>query len=134
VNLTFTLLLMKKDVKPHIDWAVIIVCIASGLIIYFQVLEDLELQYGAYFIFVGWAIALLLQIISIISKTENNESNAIFIAPKIEAPKFWKKFWKKMSKAGKIGLFIGIGVDIVGFLCVTFFLEVIHIVAGFTAA
>jgi hypothetical protein len=62
------LLLMKKDVKPQIDWAIIIVCIASGLIVYFKFLEDLELQYGAYFILVGWIIALLLQIISKIKK------------------------------------------------------------------
>jgi formate-dependent nitrite reductase membrane component NrfD len=58
------LLLMKKDVNPNIDWAVIIVCIVSGLIVYFKYLEDLELQYGAYFILAGWIIALLLQIIS----------------------------------------------------------------------
>jgi Na+/melibiose symporter-like transporter len=62
------LLLKKKDVKPHIDWAVIIVCIASGIIVYFKFLDDLELQSGAYFILVGWIIALLLQIISKIKK------------------------------------------------------------------
>jgi hypothetical protein len=34
------------------------------------------------------------------------------IIPKIKAP----KFWKKMSKAGKIGMLIGIGYSIVGFI------------------
>jgi uncharacterized membrane protein YfcA len=62
------LLLMKKNVKPHIDWVIIIVCVASGIILYFKFLQDLELQYGSYFILVGWIIALLLQIISKIKK------------------------------------------------------------------
>jgi len=62
------LLLLKKDVKPIVDWIVVIVCIVSGLIVYFTQLKDgVELQYGAYVILVGWIIALIAQIIFSIS-------------------------------------------------------------------
>ena len=62
------LLLMKKTVKLSIDWAIIAICIASGLIVYFSQLEDAELQQGAYVILTGWIIALVGQIISIVKK------------------------------------------------------------------
>jgi len=65
------LLLMKKDVNPIVDWIVIIVCIASGLIVYFtQLKNEVKLQYGAYVILVGWIVALVAQIIS----TRNGEA------------------------------------------------------------
>jgi predicted permease len=60
------LLLMKKYVKPIADWVAVIVCIVSGLIVYFTQLRSnaLELQYGAYIILAGWIIALAAQILS----------------------------------------------------------------------
>jgi len=64
------LLLMKKNVKPIVDWIVVIVCIASGLIVYFTQIRSnsIDLQYGAYIILVGWIIALCAQVISHIKK------------------------------------------------------------------
>jgi len=58
------LLLMNKTVKIGVDWMIIVVCIASGLIVYFTQLDDVELQNGAYVILAGWIIALVTQIIS----------------------------------------------------------------------
>jgi len=47
------------------DWLVIIVCIASGLIVYFRLLKKgPDLQSGAYLILIGWIIALGGQILS----------------------------------------------------------------------
>ena len=63
------LLLMKKNVKPIVDWILVIVCIVSGLVVYFtQLSNGLELQYGAYIILAGWIIALVAQIISKIKR------------------------------------------------------------------
>jgi len=64
------LLLMKKDVKPTFDWVALLVCIGSGLFVYFNSLRsnEIDLQQGAYVILVGWIIALVAQIIS---KTKN---------------------------------------------------------------
>ena len=59
------LLLMKKNVTKSVDWLVIIVCIASGLIVYLTMLNDgPKLQHGAYVILTGWIIAFVAQIIS----------------------------------------------------------------------
>jgi len=58
-------LLMNKRFAGSIDWLVIIVCIASGLIVYFRLLKDgPDLQSGAYLILIGWIIALGGQILS----------------------------------------------------------------------
>jgi chromate transport protein ChrA len=63
------LLLMKKNIKPVIDWSVIAVCIASGLYLYFtQFKKNVELQNGAYVILAGWIVSLAFQIISKIKK------------------------------------------------------------------
>jgi len=69
------LLLMKKSIKlkkldPAIDWAAIVICIVSGLIVYFKHLDvdGLKLQTGAFVILVGWIIALALQLMSKLSK------------------------------------------------------------------
>ena len=62
------LFLMKKNVPIIVDWIILLVCIVSGLIVYFKHLSELELQQGAYFIFVGWIVALIPQIISKIKK------------------------------------------------------------------
>lgn len=60
------LLLSKINVKTSVDWLTIIVCITSGLVVYFRLLEGgPELQHGAYVILTGWVIALLTQIIAI---------------------------------------------------------------------
>ena len=56
--------LVKKPVSVTADWVVIIVCIASGLIVYFSKMKDIDLQNGAYVILVGWIAALALQIMS----------------------------------------------------------------------
>ena len=62
------LLLIKKNINPISDWVDIGVCIISGLILYFKLLEELELQNGAYVILTGWIVALVLQIISKVKK------------------------------------------------------------------
>jgi nitrate reductase gamma subunit len=62
-------LLMRRAVNSSIDWAVIIACIASGLIVYFGSTKNKpELQSGAYLILAGWITALAAQIISKISR------------------------------------------------------------------
>ena len=58
------MLLTNKSVNPSIDWAVIILCIVSGLIVYFKNLDGLKLQNGAYVILVGWIVALGAQILA----------------------------------------------------------------------
>jgi chromate transport protein ChrA len=63
------LLLMKKNVNPNIDWLVIVVCIATGLFLYFtQFKNNVDLQNGAYVILTGWIISLVFQIVSVIKK------------------------------------------------------------------
>jgi hypothetical protein len=64
------LLLMKKSVKPVFDWVSLLVCIGSGLFVYFNSLRNnaIDLQEGAYVIFAGWIAALAAQIVSKIKK------------------------------------------------------------------
>ena len=64
------LLLMKKKVKPEFDWISLLICIGSGLFVYFNSLRSnkIDLQQGAYVILVGWIIVLIAQIISKIKK------------------------------------------------------------------
>ena len=64
------LLLMKKNIKPGVDWVCLLICIGSGLFVYFNSLRnnEVELQQGAYVILIGWIIALIAQIVS---KTKN---------------------------------------------------------------
>ena len=69
------LLLMKNRLNSNIDWIVIVVCIASGLIPYciqsnnkvFKV-EFSDLQNGAYLILIGWIAALAFQVFSKLKK------------------------------------------------------------------
>lgn len=58
------LLLLKKSININVDWIIIAVCIASGLIVYFTQFKDIELQNGAFVILAGWIIALAAQIYS----------------------------------------------------------------------
>jgi hypothetical protein len=60
------LLLLKKNIKTGIDWICLLVCIGSGLFVYFNSLKDnkVELQNGAYVILIGWIIAVIAQIVS----------------------------------------------------------------------
>jgi predicted MFS family arabinose efflux permease len=59
------LLLLRKSINVNVDWLIIGVCIASGLIVYFTQLKDgPDLQNGAYVIVAGWIIALVAQIYS----------------------------------------------------------------------
>jgi len=60
------LLLLKKNVKPTFDWAVIITCIVSGLIGFLGLIVRtfMDLEYGGYIILIGWIVALMSQIIS----------------------------------------------------------------------
>jgi len=64
------LLLVNRSVGSSIDWVVILVCIASGLILYFRLFNDsnVELQNGAYTILAGWIVSLVAQIASSIKK------------------------------------------------------------------
>lgn len=66
------LLLMKKNVKLVFDWFLLIICIGSGLLAYFNLFgSNFDLQYlqsGAYFILAGWIIALIAQIVSATKK------------------------------------------------------------------
>jgi hypothetical protein len=64
------LLLMKKNVKPVFDWVSLLVCIGSGLFVYFNSLRNnkIDLQQGAFVILAGWIAALVAQIVSIIKK------------------------------------------------------------------
>jgi hypothetical protein len=59
------LLLLQKRVGVAADWVTILVCIGSGLVVYFNVLDQSpKLQTGAYVILAGWIVALLAQIVS----------------------------------------------------------------------
>jgi hypothetical protein len=59
------LLLLKKSISVNVDWLIIGVCIASGLIVYFTQLKDgPDLQNGAYVILAGWIVAFVTQIYS----------------------------------------------------------------------
>ena len=64
------LLLMNKKVKPVFDWVFLLVCIGSGLFVYFNSLRknEINLQNGAYVILTGWIIALAAQIVSKVQK------------------------------------------------------------------
>jgi hypothetical protein len=67
------LLLMGKNIKSSYDWICLLTCIGSGFIVFIISLGDMEseLQSGAYFILLGWIIALAAQIKS------NNGNNHI---------------------------------------------------------
>ena len=64
------LLLMKNNVMPIFDWVFLLICIGSGLFVYFNCLRnnEIDLQKGAYVILAGWIIALIAQIVSTIKK------------------------------------------------------------------
>jgi len=65
------LLLQNKEVSKGLEWFCLIVCISSGLIVYFTQLEGgPELQSGAYMILIGWILTFILQIIP-----DSNSSN-----------------------------------------------------------
>ncbi|MDR0321527.1 MAG: hypothetical protein LBI28_08490 [Treponema sp.] len=62
-------LLMRKKINSTVDWFAIIVCIASGVIVYVrQFDEGPDLQTGAYMILAGWIIAMASQVISKINR------------------------------------------------------------------
>ena len=59
------LLLMNKRLSSSVDWLVIILCIASGLIVYLGSLKrGPDLQTGAYLILIGWIVAFGGQLLS----------------------------------------------------------------------
>jgi len=59
------LLLINKGLSSSVDWLVIIVCIASGLIVYLGSLKQIQsLQTGAYLILIGWIVAFGGQLLS----------------------------------------------------------------------
>ena len=63
------LLLINKRLASGIDWLVIIVCIASGLIVYLGSLKQIQsLQTGAYLILTGWIIAFGGQLLSMLKR------------------------------------------------------------------
>jgi hypothetical protein len=56
---------MNRGFASNIDWGVIIICIASGLIVYFRLLKKgPDLQSGAYLIVIGWIITFGGQLLS----------------------------------------------------------------------
>ncbi|MDR2942727.1 MAG: hypothetical protein LBV17_09080 [Treponema sp.] len=62
-------IIMSKGIAGDIDWIVIIICIASGLIVYFRLLKRIpKLQTGAYLVLVGWIVAFSGQLLSKIRK------------------------------------------------------------------
>jgi hypothetical protein len=69
------LLLTKKNVNIALDWVCLLVCIGSGLFVYFNSLgNEAKLQNGVYFILIGWIVAFLTQIISIFINKESSSS------------------------------------------------------------
>jgi len=65
------LLLLKNKIKVQVDWICLLASIGSGLILVLTRLDNLkriDLQTGAYFILVGWIIALAAQIIAHVNK------------------------------------------------------------------
>jgi hypothetical protein len=64
------LLLMRKKIKPMYDWIFLLICIGSGLFVYFNTFgtKKVDLQQGAYFILAGWIAELIAQIISTMKK------------------------------------------------------------------
>ena len=64
------LLMQNKEVDKGFEWICLIVCMSSGLIVYFTQLEDgPKLQSGAYMILTGWIITLIFQIIPELNST-----------------------------------------------------------------
>jgi hypothetical protein len=57
-------LLMKKQPPLALDWLTLGISVASGLFVYLKYVDSLKLQSGGYVIAVGWAIALILLIVS----------------------------------------------------------------------
>jgi hypothetical protein len=59
------LLLIKKSVKPVFDWVALLICIGSGLFVYFNSLRSnkIDLQQGAYVILAGWIVSFIAQIL-----------------------------------------------------------------------
>ncbi|MCL2138736.1 MAG: hypothetical protein FWH41_06010 [Treponema sp.] len=57
------LLMMKKSIPGAAEWVVLLVCVASGLIVFFRGIDTLTLNAGAYFILIGWICALITQLI-----------------------------------------------------------------------
>ena len=65
------MLIMGKRLGSNIDWIVIIVCIISGLTVYFSTAlsdHNIRLQTGAYLILAGWIAALAAQIFSMLKR------------------------------------------------------------------
>jgi len=59
------LLLLKKKLPIFCDWVIIILCVLSGLLVYFRLFNEsgVKLQSGAVFIILGWIITILCQLI-----------------------------------------------------------------------
>ena len=65
------ILIMGKRLGSNIDWIVIIVCIISGLTVYFSTAlsdQNIKLQSGAYLILIGWVAAVAAQLYSKIKR------------------------------------------------------------------
>jgi len=57
-------LLQNKEVSRGFEWFCLLVCIISGLIVYFTQLDGgPDLQSGAYMILTGWIVAFIFQLI-----------------------------------------------------------------------
>src|SRR5574344_441202 len=58
------ILAKKKNPPLTADWILLLVSIGSGLIAFFKSIDEVSLEYGAYFILAGWILSLLCLIIS----------------------------------------------------------------------
>jgi len=61
-----TLMMMSRRTKisPNLIWVVLVVCIASGLIVYFSSLGSPALLTGGILILIGWIVALVGQLLA----------------------------------------------------------------------
>ncbi|MCL2763628.1 MAG: hypothetical protein FWD36_10605, partial [Treponema sp.] len=64
------LLLTNKKLNPTNDWIVTLVCIASGLFVFFSISENRrpDLDTGAYFIIAGWIVAVVGQLLAKVNR------------------------------------------------------------------
>jgi len=66
IGLVLGAILLKKSIPVFVDWVVILGSIITGLVLLSR--NEMELQYGAYVIKSGFAVALLTQIISAVKR------------------------------------------------------------------
>ena len=77
--ITGVLLLQNMEVSSGFEWFCLLVCIVSGLIVYFTQLEGgPELQSGAYMIITGWIVAFIGQLVPDSNSANSNRRGGYY--------------------------------------------------------